>query len=368
MLQGEFLHPKEHEKLIFTDASNAGWGAQLDHNSTGGVCSPTKTPTHQPIGNEGSSPGPAVLQNDLQEQLCSYCLRQHLRGVVHKQTGWYKIHRTLRCNVENSDLVQPQQYHTQSKTHTRVTQCDSGWPLQEESDPAHRMVPISIDLQTSFQDMGESPSRPVCDQPEYKTSSVRLSYPAFSGLGSRHPEHPMGKPGCLCFSSYLPLYKTSTANVQVDIDHLRLADKAMVWGPSGNVIGCTTTTSSDLNLTQTTTEQSLPRQPSFPQPPCLVSRSTALKQHGFTAEVAERIAAPQRHSTRTIYSSKWSIFQRWCLEQQVDFRNPSTGDICNFSGIFFMTSTGALLPLKGTEQLLQIPSGIQICTSAPIPI
>ena len=36
VLQGEHLHPKEHEKLIFTDASNAGWGAHSDQNYTGG--------------------------------------------------------------------------------------------------------------------------------------------------------------------------------------------------------------------------------------------------------------------------------------------------------------------------------------------
>ena len=130
-------------------------GTHLDHNSTVGVWSLAE----KPIGNEGSSPGLAVLQNDLQEQSHSYCLRQHLCGVIHKQTGQYKIHRTLHLNVENSDLVQPHQCHTQSKTHTWVTQCDSRRPLQEESDPAHRVVPIS-DLQTSFQDIGESPSLP----------------------------------------------------------------------------------------------------------------------------------------------------------------------------------------------------------------
>ena len=49
--------------------------------------------------------------------------------------------------IENSDLVQSQQCHTQSETRTRVTQCDSGRPLQEESNPVHRVVPISTDLQ-----------------------------------------------------------------------------------------------------------------------------------------------------------------------------------------------------------------------------
>ena len=39
VLQGEFLHPREHEILIFTDASNAGWGVHLNQESTGGLWS-----------------------------------------------------------------------------------------------------------------------------------------------------------------------------------------------------------------------------------------------------------------------------------------------------------------------------------------
>ena len=35
-------------------------------------------------------------------------------------------------------------------------------------------------------------------------------------------------------------------------------------------------------------------------------------EQGFSVEVAERIAAPQRSSTRTIYKSKWALFEKWC--------------------------------------------------------
>ena len=46
VLQGEFLHPREHEKLIFTDASNAGWGVHFDHESTRGVWSHAEKHLH----------------------------------------------------------------------------------------------------------------------------------------------------------------------------------------------------------------------------------------------------------------------------------------------------------------------------------
>ena len=47
-------------------------------------------------------------------------------------------------------------------------------------------------------------------------------------------------------------------------------------------------------------------------------------------EVAERIAAPQRSSTRTMYKSKWALFEKWCRENLVDFSTPSVKQISDF--------------------------------------
>ena len=54
------------------------------------------------------------------------------------------------------------------------------------------------------------------------------------------------------------------------------------------------------------------------------------QEHGFSVEVAERIAAPQRSSTRTIYKSKWALFEKWCRENSVDFYTPSVKQISDF--------------------------------------
>ena len=282
-------------------------------------CAPSPAPSHQPIRNEGGSSGPAILQDRLQEQSSPYRLRQHLSGGLYQQTGRHKISRTLCSHVENPHLVSPKQCHTQSKACTGLTQCDSGRPLKEEPDSINRVVPVSTDLQTNFQTLGESPSGPVRNQPEQKTSYICLSDSRSSGMGSRCPQHSVGKHGCLRVPSHCPAaqgcIKISITNMQDNSDSPRLANKTMVLGP---------------HSAKTTTEQPIPCQPNIPEPPRLVSRSSALQEHGFTAEVAERIAAPQRLSTRSIYTSKWTVFQRWCTEKQVDFRSPSIGDICNF--------------------------------------
>ena len=44
----------------------------------------------------------------------------------------------------------------------------------------------------------------------------------------------------------------------------------------------------------------------------------------------QRIAAPQRSSTRTIYKSKWALFEKWCRENSVDSSTPSVKQISDF--------------------------------------
>ena len=62
-----------------------------------------------------------------------------------------------------------------------------------------------------------------------------------------------------------------------------------------------TSTTSVNNSAQTIPQLYVPQQSTTSQPPHLVSRSGKLQEQGFSVEVAERIAAPQRSSTRTIY-------------------------------------------------------------------
>ena len=307
MLQGEFLHPREHEKLIFTDASNAGWGVHSGQDSTGGLWSHLEKHLHINLL-EMKAVFLALQFFKNTKQSSPHRLRQHLSGGIHQQTGQHSIGRTLCPNVENPNMVQSEQCDTQSTTHPGITQRNSRRPLQEEPDPINRMVPLSTNLQTNFQTLGESPSGPIRNQPEHKTPSLRLSNSRPSGMGCGCPEHSMGKPGCVCFPSHRPAAqgctKTPIPDLQDNSHRPRLADKIMVLGSSGNVSGHTKTTTTHSLSAQTATEQPIPCKPSFPQSPCVVSRSSALKECGFTAEVAERIAAPQRLSTRAIYSSK----------------------------------------------------------------
>ena len=80
-----------------------------------------------------------------------------------------------------------------------------------------------------------------------------------------------------------------------------------------------------------TTIQSDPSQKSDqPESTCLAPRATAIRRQGFSKAVAERIDAPQRGYTQSVYEAKWAIFTKWCISNQVDFRAPSMNTVVDF--------------------------------------
>ena len=117
------------------------------------------------------------------------------------------------------------------------------------------------------------------------------------------------------------------------LDHCsspRLARDALVLGPSAALNRDPTATFCVNNSSQTFPQLCVPQQSTASQPPRLVSRSGQLQEQGFSVEVAERIATPQRSSTRTIYKSKWALFEKWCRESSVDFSTPSVKQVSDF--------------------------------------
>ena len=62
----------------------------------------------------------------------------------------------------------------------------------------------------------------------------------------------------------------------------------------------------------------------------MAPRASAIKEQGFSKDVATRIEAPQRGSTRSVYEAKWSVFTKWCLSNKVDFGAPPVKSIADF--------------------------------------
>ena len=335
VMKGADLHPKDHSIQLFTDASNEGWGAHLDQKIyLGSVVRPGKKATHKRPRVEGGLTGPSKFQGPVPGPNSSSCNGQLDSGSLHKQTRGNSLSRDVRSPVEDYDLVPPLSHNIKGQTHSRVSEYDGRPPIQVQPSAVDRMVTASTGVQTDLPEVVHSSCGPVCHSCEPQTPSLRVPNPRPKGLGHRCSEHKLDGSHCLCLpSDGSPSQRDPKDQAMPLPDHCnspRLARDALVLGPSAALNRDPTTTPSVNDPTQTVPQVCVPQQPATAQPPRLVSRSGQLQEQGFSVEVAERIAAPQRSSTRTIYKSKWALFEKWCRENLVDFFTPSVKQILDF--------------------------------------
>ena len=293
-----------------------------------------KKATHKCPRIEGGLPGPSRLQGPVPEPNSPSCDGQLNSGSLHKQTRRNSLSRNVCSPVEDHDLVPSLPHNIECQAHSRVPECDGRPTVQVQPSAVNRMVSASAGVQTDLPEVVHTSCRLICHSPEPQTSTVRISCPRPKGLGHRCSKHKLYESHGLCLPSYSSPSQGDPKDQAMPLpDHRnspRLARDALVLGPSAALNRDPTTTPSVNDPTQTVPQVCVPQQPTTAEPPRLVSRSGQLQEQGFSVEVAERIAAPQRSSTRTIYKSKWALFEKWCRENSVDFSTPSVKQISDF--------------------------------------
>ena len=300
----------------------------------GSVVRSEKKATYKPPRIEGGLTGPSKLQGPVPEPNSASCNGQLNSGSLHQQTRRNSLSRDVCSPVEDYDLVPSLSHNIESQTHSRVPECDGCPSIPVKPSAVNRMVTTSAGIQTDLPNVVHTSCRLICHSSEPQTSTVRISCPRPKGFGHRCPEHKLDESHCLCLPSYGSPLQGDPKDQAIPLpDHrnsARLARDALVLGPSAALNRDPTTTSSVNDPTQTVPQVCVPQQPPTAEPPRLVSRSGQLQGQGFAVEVAERIAAPQRSSTKTIYKSKWALFEKWCRENSVDFSTPSVKQISDF--------------------------------------
>ena len=196
-------------------------------------------------------------------------------------------------------------------------------------------MPCSTGVQSLVLQLGPTADRPVCDPFQSQASQVCLSGTGLDSLGSGCSQPFMEQPGHVCLSSSIPsqsgcVETRGSGLSQDDIDRSGLAQHALVLGSDQSVKSNPIQSSAGEALVDPTIQRSPPQEPESSKPACLAPRASSIRKQGFSDEVAARIEAPQRSSTRAVYKSKWAIFVKWCESHQVDFRLPSLRQVADF--------------------------------------
>ena len=213
-------------------------------------------------------------------------------------------------------------------THPRLAERDSRQAIQTWPDHSNGMVPSPRGVPRYMLPVAPAPGGPVCHQVQQQTATVCVTSSRPPGMGSGCTQSVLGRSGPT--SSHLGQSGGEVAGLLMQQNHIdctRVAQYALVLGSSGHV-------QSDPTVSAQSGDSAIQlhpaQEPVKPEPTCLAPRATAIKEQGFSEAVAARIEAPQRGSTKSVYEAKWTIFTKWCLSNQVDFRAPPLKAIADF--------------------------------------
>ena len=294
-----------------------------------------KSPPYKLSRAESSLSGPQEFRASLQGSGCSYSHGQHNCGCLHQQARRYEIRLSLCPPVETSGLVPSQRNSPEGKAHSGSPECDSGQTIQAQSGDSDRMVPVPTSVQSLVLQLGPPTGGPLCNPIQPQTSPVCVTGSGSGSLGCGRPQHTMGESGCLRFSSGLTAQSSDVegngSGVLKDGPNCpRLAQHALVLGSGQSVCANPLPAPTPQGSRDLASQWPSSQEPSQLKSTCVAPRASCIQEQGFTDEVAARIEAPQRSSTRAVYKSKWTVFIKWCDSHKVDFRSPSVSQIADF--------------------------------------
>ena len=190
-------------------------------------------------------------------------------------------------------------------------------------------------VQSLVLQLGPAADRSVCHPIQSQASQVCLSSSGLDSLGGGCSQSTMEQPGRVRLSSSLPSQSShiqtgQSGLSQNDLNRSGLAQHALVLGSDKSIKSNSLQSSLGEEPVNSTVQRPSPQELESSESACLAPRASSIRRQGFSEEVAARIEAPQRSSTRAVYKSKWAIFVKWCDSNQVDFRAPSLKQVADF--------------------------------------
>ena len=335
VLLGQPLHPLKHALQIFTDASNEGWGAHLDDHTARGTWSLPESKLHI---NHLELKAVFLALKEFRTLVCNKTVliatdNTTVVAYINKEGGmksgslcallWRILSWCTRQQVTLRARHIPGRLNVIADKLSRLGQTiQTEWSLHPAVFQAvcARWHQPQVDLfATRFNNKLPQFVSPVPDPQAWAVDALSLSwedldpyaFPPAAILGKvveKLQDYPCNRiiliaPGWPNMPWFWDLVAMSS-QIPLSAQPAQPSVSAIQPGPS--------------------------QEPVESEPTCLAPRASAIKEQGFSEAVAARIEAPQRRSTRSVYEAKWTIFTKWCLSNQVDFRAPPLKAIADF--------------------------------------
>ena len=335
VLQGQPLHPVKHALQIFTDTSKEGWGAHLNEHTARGSWSVPESKLHI---------------NYLELKAVFLALKEFQELCIGKIVLVASDNTTVVAYINKEGGMRSGPLC--ALLWRILTWCSQKQVmLKARHIPGHlsviadKLSRLGQTIQTEWSLLPEvflsickkwhQPQIDLFAKIQPQTSSVCLSSPGPPGCGSGCAHSAMGGPGFICLPTDRHLGQGGGEATGLPVpesysDCSRVAQHALVLGLSGYVQSNSPQPAKSAQSLDTAVQSDPSQESDKPESPCMAPRATAIKEQGFSKAVAARIEAPQRKSTRSVYEAKWTIFTKWCITNQVDFRSPPIKSVADF--------------------------------------
>ena len=298
------------------------------------LVSTRKQATHKLPRTQGSVSSLKRIPRSMHGQDGSGSIRQYHGSSLHQQRGRHEVWSTLCHTMENLNLVYKQAGHPEGTTHPRSPKCSGRQIVQTGTDHSNRMVPSSTSFSTDLQKVAPTSDRSLCNKIQQQASPLCFTGSRPQGLCYRCTQPTLGRPGCLYLptDSHIGQSGGETTGLPSQKPNSRcsgVTQHDLVLGSGGDVQPDPSTLASSTQPPNSALQSDPSHKSVKPESPCMAPRATLIKKRGFSEAVATRIEAPQRGSTRSVYEAKWTIFTKWCLSNQVDFRSPPVKSVAD---------------------------------------
>ena len=335
--KGTQLRPFCPTLRLYTDASDKGWGAHLESQSTGiqGTWEPPRPGQRDKLEGAESSPTSSstlLPPDEIREGTTGH--GQHHGSGVHQQPGGDQIRIPHEPDLGPVPMVPEPGRSTQSPTHSGTAQRIGGPTEQEHTGDFNRMVTTALSDGANLVEVGETMGGPVCHQVQQQATELRLSSPGRQSMAGGRSVPRLDGPVGLC----LPPGATDTNHPPEDEPRTLHPDshstpetrETLVPSPTGPTNRPTVATSHKPRPAPTTKDRPLPPGSRQPQPSRLEVIEQASRAQGFSASVAHKAASARRASTLRVYDAKWQTFATWCTELRIDPTCASTQQVADF--------------------------------------
>ena len=229
---------------------------------------------------------------------------------------------TSRVAPDHVDSVtlRRRQHDIENATHSRGQERDCRRPVKKRGDCSGRVEYQPSGFPTPVQSLGYSNRRLVRHEVQLPLTSVCLSGPRRKSHGGRRDVPELeGNVGICLSSTGASTTRSAEDSTTSPRGHPHSSSVAR-----SSVVRSSTATPGRLPSASSSSHRSLdtrltaPPRPFKPEVSRVEIVGQALWQQGFSEQVAERAARPQRESTLLVYESKWRRFVGWCSQRKVD--------------------------------------------------